>query len=570
MKRIIQLMAIAMLSLMFASSAHALSAGHNVTATTDATTNFNFPGVPAPGVAVAPNQMVSQSLTGVGDLLIYPLFVATEGATTKLTVVNTNRFASTVAKVVFRGYEESEEILDFYLYLSPADVWTGYVYYDAARDSIRVWSDDDSIRHHTGMMWANADNPFVHDVRELRGDAGELMNWMGYVTIFNVATYDQASDDNRANVNFPFANAGAQPRLGLQTLPADKVEIFNWFWGRNNLQLMRGDVGGIIGKEGAQIGKNRNILAGWMQLEINNDTPPFDGNPGAAASLRAAALQDFNASLRPALREDMQIRTASVMGPINNFTSLPEVEAILARQRVMMPYVHSDSQMSLHFFTFPTKYAQEGPLDIWGNRWPASWIFQAQARANGQCLTYGPGIFDRSEQFLDYQVSPFRFEFCTEVGFLDTGYLEAIFDPFFFDEGWIDYVFDAGATLLPTLNWFNPATGAWNPFANLIPGQAGLPIPNQVGDALVATGAPVIGTNLTFNAAGLTLDSAAYGNTYGFVWNAPGLNPAALTPGAGDTFRIDRNVIRGYDADGDVIDAAGSAGPGNVSTQTAN
>jgi len=80
---------------------------------------------------------------GKGDLLIAPMFMTGGGWTSELKVINTNTVDSAVAKVVFHGPVQSEEVLDFLIYLSPGDVWTGTVMQNAD-GSIGVSSADPS------------------------------------------------------------------------------------------------------------------------------------------------------------------------------------------------------------------------------------------------------------------------------------------------------------------------------------------------------------------------------------------------------------------------------------------
>src|SRR4030067_1419351 len=63
---------------------------------------------------------------GLGQVLIYPYYTVRAGNDTYLSVVNTT--ASTKAvKVRFLEGKNSREVLDFNLYLSPYDVWTGAI-----------------------------------------------------------------------------------------------------------------------------------------------------------------------------------------------------------------------------------------------------------------------------------------------------------------------------------------------------------------------------------------------------------------------------------------------------------
>ncbi|MDJ0655292.1 MAG: hypothetical protein QNJ40_14105 [Xanthomonadales bacterium] len=63
---------------------------------------------------------------GLGEVLIYPYYTVNNGNQTLLSVVNTTNTVKAV-KVRFLDGKNSREVLDFNLYLSPYDVWTGVV-----------------------------------------------------------------------------------------------------------------------------------------------------------------------------------------------------------------------------------------------------------------------------------------------------------------------------------------------------------------------------------------------------------------------------------------------------------
>lgn len=66
---------------------------------------------------------------GLGEVLIYPYFTVQNEFVTSVHVVNTTDEAK-VVKVRFLEGKNSAEVLDFNLYLSPYDVWTGLVVND--------------------------------------------------------------------------------------------------------------------------------------------------------------------------------------------------------------------------------------------------------------------------------------------------------------------------------------------------------------------------------------------------------------------------------------------------------
>ncbi len=77
------------------------------------------------GIASISNA-VNLNPDGLGQVLIYPYYTVNNGLSTLLSVVNTTDQVKAV-KVRFMEGENSREVLDFNLYMSPFDVWTGAI-----------------------------------------------------------------------------------------------------------------------------------------------------------------------------------------------------------------------------------------------------------------------------------------------------------------------------------------------------------------------------------------------------------------------------------------------------------
>ena len=71
-------------------------------------------------------QAVNINPEGLGQVLIYPYYTTNAGNITLLSVVNTTEDAKAV-KVRFLEGQNSQEVLDFNLYLSKYDVWIASV-----------------------------------------------------------------------------------------------------------------------------------------------------------------------------------------------------------------------------------------------------------------------------------------------------------------------------------------------------------------------------------------------------------------------------------------------------------
>jgi len=80
---------------------------------------------------------------GLGQVLLYPYYTVRNGTDTLVSVVNTTANVKAV-KVRFLEGENSREVLDFNLYMSPFDVWTAAVTNDDAVGGARILTTDNS------------------------------------------------------------------------------------------------------------------------------------------------------------------------------------------------------------------------------------------------------------------------------------------------------------------------------------------------------------------------------------------------------------------------------------------
>lgn len=93
------------------------------------------------GLASGAAQAVYLGEDGTGEVLIYPYYTVRDGYFTTMSVVNTTNEAKAV-KVRYLEGKNSREVLDFNLYLSPYDVWTGAI--EATANGAKISTDDTS------------------------------------------------------------------------------------------------------------------------------------------------------------------------------------------------------------------------------------------------------------------------------------------------------------------------------------------------------------------------------------------------------------------------------------------
>lgn len=123
---------------------------------------------------------------GVGHILMVPYFNAQNGNMTVLHVVNTDTINGKAVKVRFRGASNSDDILDFQVFMSPGDVWTAAV--TAAADGVaQVVTGDNTCT--LPKLTPGVPQKFVLDRLNPTLSAADKANNTreGYVEIFNMA-----------------------------------------------------------------------------------------------------------------------------------------------------------------------------------------------------------------------------------------------------------------------------------------------------------------------------------------------------------------------------------------------
>lgn len=127
---------------------------------------------------------------GVGHILIVPYFSTQNGNATLLNIVNTDTVNGKAVKIRFRGASNSDDVFDFQLFLSPADVWTANVSKGASGLS-RLTTEDKSC-----TLPANVNQDFITsrlNTVDLSGDDLANETREGYVEILTMGDIPSVS-----------------------------------------------------------------------------------------------------------------------------------------------------------------------------------------------------------------------------------------------------------------------------------------------------------------------------------------------------------------------------------------
>jgi hypothetical protein len=258
-------------------------------------------------VSVAPNLK--------GDLLIFPAYFADQGWETKFTVVNTSLTQSVVAKVIFRSALRSQEILDFFIYLSPTDVWTGTIYYNSAQGRVYVTSADDSVNNNSGgLNFASATAPL--DIQVVDVCAGDIAT-IGYVEVVEACSLNLGNPPVSKSLIKSVYEAWVSGGNAAPTTVLYNATTYNV-----NLPI--------------------NVLTAVE--EITNSTT------GSSFSLNATVMKNYDST------DLMTVAVETKIG-INANNTITEVEAALAKNNLAIPYYTGSLGFTLSVVTFPTKMA---------------------------------------------------------------------------------------------------------------------------------------------------------------------------------------------------------------------
>lgn len=161
-----------------------------------------------------------QTNGGTGHMLFTPYYTAQDNLATLINIVNTDTQNGKAVKVRFRGASNSDDVLDFTLFLSPGDVWSGMVSQAASG-----YAQIDSSSDETSCTIPDK-SAFPGEFMDLRlpsyvsADVAAALTREGYVEVLNMADIP-STVDGKANALYTaikHVNGVAPCTLDLDTL----------------------------------------------------------------------------------------------------------------------------------------------------------------------------------------------------------------------------------------------------------------------------------------------------------------------------------------------------------------
>lgn len=136
-------------------------------------------------------QYLAQTNGSIGHMLFTPYYTAQGTMATLFNITNTDRTNGKAVKVRFRGAANSDDVLDFTLFLSPGDVWTAQVTQDPATGHAMISTPDKSCTIPVAADWPGVFR--THRLAPyLSAEVAAANTREGYIEVLNMADVDMA------------------------------------------------------------------------------------------------------------------------------------------------------------------------------------------------------------------------------------------------------------------------------------------------------------------------------------------------------------------------------------------
>jgi hypothetical protein len=322
------------------------------------------------------SQAVHLSPVGVGSVLIYPYYTVNAGNQTVFTVVNQTD-AGKAVRLRFREARNARTVLEFNLYLSPFDVWTGSVFSLAETGTgnpANLTTSDNSctvprLKGNPGLpTLANGQRyvPFYNfNFTGANADAGPRTLSRTREGYFEMIEMGEVINNKNLSLAYITHGASGVPEncIAIERAwwPAGSASSFVTYWTGNALIDMAPPQGGLFGSasivdalDGTMLGYDADAIEAFSDIPQHHSpvqTLPTLANARTTASTAVAQVFSGNALVTSTY-------------PLSQ--AIDAVSAVLARDDVFNQFVSSaeSGAASEWVLTFPTKFAYTDPAIV--------------------------------------------------------------------------------------------------------------------------------------------------------------------------------------------------------------
>ncbi|ADE16669.1 hypothetical protein Nhal_3646 [Nitrosococcus halophilus Nc 4] len=326
---------------------------------------------------------------GLGEVLLYPYYTVRNGQNTLISLVNTRDEVKAV-KVRFLEGKNTREVLDFNLYLSPFDVWTGAVVRTDA--GARLITNDNSCTVPTISEDGEDFRNFTYVGNQADGEDTSLNRTReGHLEIIEMGV---VTDTNPGD---PTAFNPATAATHVSDVPADcSVLEQAWsggVWATNPSTNIVSSPGGLFG-HGLIINVAQGAAYSYQATALDNFfIVPFHTDPGTLIP----SLEDADTL------SDVFISQQGTPAVVNSLWSrgLDSASSVLMHNSVMNHFV-TDPDINAAtdwVITFPTKRFHISVKDLDTGSAPAPTPpFTENFMEGGACEPVGLAIWNREER----------------------------------------------------------------------------------------------------------------------------------------------------------------------------
>lgn len=321
----------------------------------------------AMGGAISSANAVNLATDGLGDVLLYPYYTARNGWNSLIHIVNTSSVATIAVKVRFQEAQNTRDVLDFTLVLSPNDVWTGYVTNTANGPRLKKSSSETSCT--SPVMPSDG---FAFSTYGFGGGTDLTRTEEGHVTIIEMGATSGTAIDTAAKAKDCTTIDAAFTKANINTTSNQFGEPLNALKGQ--FSLVRVDAGLSMGGTPVTLANFFTPTVDYAGAGTDGETvaPNLDPAPATAFAdnfgvVNLIAAQEYPDFLLPTLNDanpTMSLVQNDTQGAlqetlIDTWTNpVDAVSAVLMRSNVMNEWSINPSLgvESYWVVSFPTKF----------------------------------------------------------------------------------------------------------------------------------------------------------------------------------------------------------------------